>query len=119
MKKVERSKKLPVSIKHIVDFRDMGIHMETDILQKEIVIGRGIKKISLNLLQAEQMERLLAKQISKIKDTAEKENKNTIPHQQLEELLKESNAQFEEMMEKYLEHRRPLRFVEDEEKQEV
>lgn len=43
------------------------------------------------------------------------QKESTVSCQQLEELLKESDAQFEAMMKKYLEHNQRQRFVEDEE----
>lgn len=43
------------------------------------------------------------------------QKESTVSCQQSEELLKESDAQFEAMMKKYLEHNQHQRFVEDEE----
>ena len=60
------AKKIPVSIKHIVDYKCLGIYMETDILQETITVGKGKKRICLNMLQAKKMNELLEKHISKI-----------------------------------------------------
>ncbi len=55
-----------VSIKHIVDYKCLGIYIETDLLQDTITVGKGKKRIRLNLLQAKKMKELLEKQISRI-----------------------------------------------------
>lgn len=65
-KKAVFNKKWPISIKHIVDYRCLGLYVETDILQKTVTIGKGRKRIHLDIIQVKKLKKLLEKQISRI-----------------------------------------------------
>ena len=74
-----RRKAKEITIKHVVDDRNAGIYIETDILAKTIKIGRGMKRRRLTLWEAERLEFLLKRQIDRLngdypKETGEKQD---------------------------------------------
>lgn len=75
-----------IFIKRVVDDRDNGIYVETDILQKTITIGRGIKRKRLTQWEAARLSFLLKRQLDRLqgnypKETARDEDEFLIcPH---------------------------------------
>lgn len=66
-------KKSEVSIKHIVNDRDAGICVETDVLERTVTIGKGMKRSRFTLWEAERLEFLLKRQIDRLKGDYPKE----------------------------------------------
>ncbi len=59
-------KRNEISIRRVVEDRDAGIYVSTDILNKTITIGKGVKRRCLTLWEAERLEFLLKRQIDRL-----------------------------------------------------
>lgn len=55
-----------MSIKHIVNDGFTGIYFETDILERTITVGRGLRKRRFSLGEAAQFEFLFKRQIDRL-----------------------------------------------------
>lgn len=69
MKKKEKG----ISIKHVVEDRENEIYVETDMLQKTITIGRGIKRERFTQWEAERLSFLLKRQLDRLQGDYPKE----------------------------------------------
>lgn len=71
--KTMKGKTNGIFIKRVVDDRGNGIYVETDILQKTITIGRGIKRKRLTQWEAERLSFLLKRQLDRLQGNYPKE----------------------------------------------
>lgn len=74
-----KRKRKEMSIKHVVNDGDAGIYISTDILNKTITIGRGLKRMCLRQWEADRLEFLLKRQMDRLagdypKETSMEEN---------------------------------------------
>lgn len=68
-----RRKMKGISIKRVVEDRGNGIYVETDMLQKTITIGRGIKRERFAQWEAERLSFLLKRQLDRLRGDYPKE----------------------------------------------
>lgn len=107
-------KKKGIVIKRVVEDRDVGIYVETDLLNKTIVIGKGTKRRRFALWEAERLEFLLRRQIDRINGNYPKEgvkegNADVIKSSPSQTEIDE--IQFEERMQSWLEKQHRLKLI--------